>query len=156
VSWNIEIVAFNPAIKNFDHVVPDVFERTKKVVPFDEATSSSMHGNLCIGTYKDTTFLIDTGCRISGKISEISKNANGNKVHLVRVANNKKTKSFKNGKEIKGSNPLLKALGLQKQVKYSEGLDGEQKAWEYLSFHTGLNCPEDLFNSKYTVYKIEL
>lgn len=156
MSWNIEVVAFKPADLDFGDIVPDIFERTDKEVTFEEATSSKMRGKLCIGNFNNVILLIDVGCRISGKIENFVKLTSGRELHFVVISNDEITFSVKNLKKYTGGNFFSRLLGKKDEPVYTEELDGEQRAWKYLSHYIGMDCPQSLLDSKYTVYSLDL
>ena len=156
MSWNIDILAFTPITKSYDDIVPDIFVKTDSVVSFEDATSSRMRGCLTICEFNDITFLIDPNARIGGKLQDFAKLTNDQTMHYARVTNNEITSSYKNNKQL-GIGFIQRLLGNSHSVvEYSDNMDGEQRAWHYLSHHTGVKCPDDLHHAKFTVYRIDL
>ncbi|MDH5786363.1 MAG: hypothetical protein OEZ16_12260 [Chromatiales bacterium] len=156
MAWNIEIMAYKPADLGFDDIIPDIFERTDKVVTFEEATSSKMKGKLCIGNFNNTTILIDVNCKIAGKIQDFTKLTRNREMHFARVSSNEIVYSAKNNKKYTEGSVFGRLLGQKSGPEYTDDMDGEQRAWEYLSHYLKMNCPEALFESKYTVYVLDL
>lgn len=146
MGWNIEVAVFEPALQDDYVAVPDVFAETDETVPFWKASSVEMGSNLCIGEVNGRTVLIDVHCRLTGWSEGLKEASDGRRVYLARVSNADQYLAFENQKKRRPDAP---------QWADDPALDGEQRAWKFLSEKTGVKCPFGLEDAKYRVYSIE-
>lgn len=147
MSWNIQVLTYKPADLPFDHIVPDVFERTDEQVIFEDAASSKMMGKLCIGSFNNTTILIDVSCKLSGLLRDFTRLTRNREMYFARVSNEEIVYSVNNRKPDTGSRFFERFLRGQSGPEFTDDMDGEQRAWKYLSFYLGFDCPPSQLDS---------
>ena len=155
MSWNIEILVIEPKIKKHcDIGLIDVSELKESNIPFWDASSATNGPGISIADVNEKTVMIDANCRLSNAIPSILNDVKDRKMVLVRIADSEMCKIYLNGKEKKQG--VLASLLVNKSDNGE--LDGEQKAWVYLSDNCGLSIDDSGFNlndAKFDYYELD-
>ena len=156
MSWNIEIAVFKNCDKDINEIVPDVFVAAENNLFFDEAASSSMLGKLSAAKAENLIILVDTSCRLYGKIDELALLSNSGDLYFVRVAMDELVGAFKKGRQLTSSSFFGRIFGKRGGPVYTQEMDGEQRAWQFLSYYLGAKCPDKLLELKFQAYELDM
>ena len=155
MAWNITLTLIEASEDQIDLIIPDIFEKVKEGMIFEDATSVSIGQGVSVGYFNGFVIIIEVAGRMVSDDKfpmQLSKQFD---VLLCHISEEIVFRTYKGGEvqqNIYGREEARAWLETNKVIPKDEW--GETMSWQILEFVTKITL-DDLFNLKYDLYEVE-